>query len=167
MSDERRAQFMARVAQLGGDSKWATSSNPVKQRIGQLEIAWREGLQGLMEDIRKMFQNFETVGDAYDTLDVNIAAVKSLLVEKGVFTEEEFAKRQRYLFGVLDKERRRRQAELASKLAEAQVRTEGKSADVVADKNIVDPGLVRLRDKAVATTDADHVPVAATMFGGS
>ena len=166
MNDARRAEFMARVARLGAGDKWATSSNPVKQRIGQLEIAWREGLQGLMEDIKAMYANFVTVSDGYDIIDVNIAAVKSLCIDKGVFTEEEYVARRKAIFGILDRERLRRQKELEAKLAEAEAKKAGQAGDTVADENIVDPQLVRMREGAKSTTDDDHIPAAATVFGG-
>ena len=161
MTGDRRAQFMERVAQLSSGSKWATSANPVKQRIGQLEIAWREGLQGVMEDIRSMFLNFQTMGDAYDTVDVNVASIKSLLIDKGVFTEAEFQERQAFLFKVLDAERVRRQVELEAKRAAT---PSGLGAPT--NGGAVDADLVRMRNEAAATTDADHVPPQASIFGG-
>lgn len=164
--EARRQRFMAEIASLSVGDKWSTSTNEVKRRIGRLETAWREGLQGLMGDIQAMFQNHATIADAYDILDVNIATIKSLCVEKGVFTEAEFTARQQYLFGVVDRERQRRQAELEAKLAQAREEAEGRSGDIVADKDIVDPELVRLRERASETRASDHVPEHATIFGG-
>jgi len=157
---------MARVARLGAGDSWAKSQNPVKARIGALEIAWREGLQGLMEDIQRMFQNHATIADAYDVLDVNVATVKSLCVDKGVFTEEEYQARRKAIFAILDKERQRRQVELEAKLAAEQARKEGGTGEVVKDEQVVDPQLVKMRDSAKSTTGADHIPKQATVFGG-
>lgn len=157
----RRAQLLENLGTATGTDGWAKSQNPIKSRIGRLEVAWREALQWLMEDIRKMFQNFETVGDAYDIVDVNVASVKSLCIEKGIFTEEEFQKRQKYLFGVLDKERARRQAEL-EEIAKKQA-----AAPQAPAEGEVDPELRRMRASAAATKDTDHVPPQATVLGGS
>jgi len=155
---DRRARLLEELGTASGTDNWASSTHPVKKRIGRLEVAWREVLQWLLEDIRKMFKNFETISDAYDILDVNIAAVKSLCVDKGLFTEEEFKARQKYIFGVLDAERTRRQAELEA----AQARQREEAARPPEER--VDPELVRMHESAKATTDADHVPRSATIY---
>lgn len=165
-ASEQRERILEQMGATAGVDGWSKSQNPVKRRIGHLEVAWREVLQWLMEDIRKMMANFGVISDAYDTLDVNIAAIKSLLVSKGIFTEEEFIDRQQYFFGVLDAVREQKQQELDSILAGLKERAAGRSGDTVEDPNIVDPVLVRMKASAEATTDADHIPVQATVFGG-
>lgn len=161
-----RARLLEELGTATGTDGWAKSTNPVKKRIGRLEVGWREAIQWLLEDIRRMFKNHEDIADAYDVVDVNIAAVKSLCVDKGIFTEEEFKARQKQLFVYVDAERRRRQVELEAKLAEERAKKEGKSGDVVADKNVVDPGLVKMRDSAADTAGKDHEPDSAYIFGG-
>jgi len=156
----RRARLLEEIGTASGTDNWASSSNPIKKRIGRLEVAWREVIQWLLEDIRKMFANFETVSDAYDILDVNIAAVKSLCIEKGVFTEAEFAARQKAIFGAIDAERARRQAALARAQEEQQ------AAKAKAAEDAPDPELVEMRKRAAATKDEDHIPASATIFGG-
>lgn len=167
MTDKNRAgriNLLNEMAELNG-SAWARSDNPVKRRIGRLEVAWREGLQWLMEDIKKMFDNFVTISDGVDIIDVNLATVKSLCVQKGIFTEEEFKARQTAIFGMLDRAREKKQAELEALQAAEKERSE-KASEKVADPNVVDPALVKMRDRAAATTDDDHVPRHATVFGG-
>ena len=160
MDKSRRQQFMQEIASLAHGDKWATSDNPVKRRIGRLEIAWRDGLQGVMSDIQTLFSNNAIVADAYDIIDVNLAAVKSLCVDKGVFTEDEFLARRAQLFGILDRERARRQVELDEKLKAARELEEGRVIEH-------EPELVRITKAAAATVDSDHVPPQATIFGAS
>jgi hypothetical protein len=156
---------------------WVQSANPVKKRIGRLEVAWRDGIQWLSEDIQKMYQNFQVVGDAYDRLDINIAAIKAILIEKQVFTEEEFRVKQGFLIGVMDRERMRRQAELkriqeeadAAALKQAEVDAKAAEAEAAAsDGSTVSPELKRMHQAATAAGESDEieVPVGATVFGG-
>ncbi len=155
---ERRAKLLEEIGTAAMTENWAKSTNPVKRRIGRLEVAWREALQWLMEDIKKMFQNFEVVSDAYDIVDVNIAAVKSLCIDKGVFTEAEFTARQQAIMRLLDAERERRQKELVALQAKQREEASRPAEDRV------DPELVKMRDAAASTTDADHVPAAASIL---
>lgn len=169
MSKDNKAQrihLLEELATLNGNDSWARSDNPVKKRIGRLEVAWREGMQWLMEDVQKMFGNFETVSDAYDIVDVNIATVKALCIDKGIFTEAEFKLKQGAMFAMVDRIRARKQQELDAALAAEKAKVNGRVPDVVPDKTIVDPALVKMREAAQATTDEDHVPKHATMFGG-
>jgi len=156
---------------------WAKSTNPVKKRIGRLEVAWREGMQWLAEDLQTMFRNFETIGDACDTLDVNIAAVKALCIEKGIFTNEEFAEKQVSLTGLLNKERLRRQAELERLQKEAAAQAvvdadlEAKAAEAAAgaaDGSHVTGDLKKMHKAATAAGEPKEidVPAGATVFGG-
>ena len=158
-------------------SAWVSSDNPIKRRIARLEVAWREGLQWLAEDIQKMFQNFTVIGDAYDDLDMNVASLKALLIEANVFTEEEFAEKKEYFIGVLNAERQRRQEEIERLQAEAQQaaekndEVEQKVAEAEAeahDGSKVTPELKRMH-KAATEADREHidVPDGATVFGMS
>lgn len=152
---ERRAHMLTEMFECNGmpeEEPWAKSPNPLKRRIARLEIAWREVMQGLFEDIRRMFENFVLISDSYDKLDINIASVKSLCVQKGIFTEEEFKERQQYLFGVLDRTRIAKQAELDRLVAQ-----------VEAERN-VDPKLVRMRKAAEEAEN--YIPKSATILGG-
>lgn len=181
MTERTRKGFRKTVDRLavlnefraGATDKWAQSENPVKRRIGRLEIVWREAVQWLSEDVSAMFSNFGTIADAYDTLDINIAATKTLLVEKGVFTEEEFQARRGYLIGVLNAERQRRQDELQRLQAEAQERDEveakAQEAESKAwDKSTVTPGLKKMhrKSKEAGETENLYIPDGATVFGG-
>jgi hypothetical protein len=163
--DEQKARAATRRERLLDElmtgamtENWAKSPNPVKRRIGRLEVGWREGIQWLAEDIRKMYLNFTTVSDAYDILDVNLAAIKSLCIDKGIFTEEQFTLRRDDIMAYVDAERTRRQAEMEA-IAEA-ARVE--AAKPPEEK--VDADLVRMHDSAAATTDEDHIPKSATLF---
>ena len=157
--------------------RWAQSTNPVKKRIGRLEIAWREGLQWLAEDLQKMFQNFRVVGDAYDRLDVNVAAIKAILIEKDIITHEEFEEKQTFLIGILNAERQRRQEELqrlqresdAAALERAELeRKAAEAAEGAADGSTVTPELKRIHQAATEAGSKDEieVPAGARVFGG-
>lgn len=157
-------------------SAWINSDNPIKKRVARLEVAWREGLQWVLEDIQKMFGNFEVIGDAYDDLDINIASLKALLVEKQVITEEEFEAKKQYFIGVMNAERQRRQEELerlqaeAEKKAQEDAETDAKVAEAEAqasDGSKVTSELKRMH-KAATESDKDNieVPDGATVFGG-
>ena len=139
---------------------WLHSDNAVKKRVARLEVAWRDGLQHVFDDIQRIFGNFAVISDAYDTLDINMAAVKSLCIDNGVFTEEDFSGRKDVLIKLLNTERARRQEELEKQQAEL----EKKKRE--ADENQASPELQRMHKAATDTTDADHFPSEATIFGG-
>jgi hypothetical protein len=154
----RREKLIDELMTGAMTENWAKSPNPVKRRIGRLEVGWREGIQWLAEDIRKMYLNFATISDAYDILDVNIAAIKSLCIDKGVFTEEQFTARRDDIMAYVDAERTRRQAEMEAIAAAAKAEAEKSPEEKV------DADLVRMHDSAAATTDEDHIPKSATLY---
>ena len=160
----RRRRLMEALAGEAMTESWSTSSNPVKRRIGRLEVAWREGIQWLAEDIRKMYLNFTTVADAYDIADVNLATIKSLCVDRGIFTDDDFDARRAAIMEFVDAERKRRQAEL-DELTTAATRAEEATA---AEAKLPRAGLGReaitIRDAVLASKDESHIPKSATLF---
>lgn len=167
-----RQRALEQMATKTATSKWLRSQNPLKKRIARLEVAWREGLQWIAEDVQKMFGNFTTIADAYDEIDVNVAAVKSLMVDKGLITEEEFSDRREALIKLIQEERKRRQAELEKLEEQARLQEEDpEEAERVAeaekkarDGSRVDPELVKMRQKAEKAKD--YRPPEAFTFGG-
>jgi len=161
---------------MSATDAWAKSTHPVKKRVGRLEIAWREGMQWMAEDIQKMFRNFAIIGDAYDQQDLNVAALKGLLLEKGIITEEEFQAKRGFFSKLLIAERERRQAELkavqeaaeAKQAEDAEIEAKADEAALgAADGSTVTPELKRMHKAAQeAGSDELHVPEGVTVFGG-
>lgn len=85
-----RASLLEELGTARSTEEWASSPNPLKRRIGALEAAWRETMQWMLEDIRKMMLNFNVIADQYTTLDINLAVLKLILIRKGITTHEEF-----------------------------------------------------------------------------
>ena len=154
-----RAQILERLGTAASTDSWARSSNPVKKRVGRLEVVWREAIQWLLEDIQRMFQNFAVIADAYDEVDINAAALKSLLVEKGVITEEEFASRRGILKDMLIQERTRRQEEMERLKAEEKERRDREDAE--SDPNAD----LRRMKKAAESAASNPIPNEAFIFG--
>lgn len=165
-----KAQKALEGAPLPGNiDAWLRSSNPIKKRVAQLERAFYNGITRISNDMLAMFQNFELVADAHDATEVNLAAVNELLIEKGVFTNEEFQEKRQKFIRVLNeyREKAKRAAEL-----EAQGVTSAEKEDVLeaettaADGSKVDAELISMRRKVIATDEQDHFPPEATIFGG-
>jgi hypothetical protein len=167
-SADRRAALFEQLGTASATSRWAQSGNPVKKRIAALEVAWREALQWLFEDIQKMFGNFSVIGDAYDDLDMNVAALKALMIEKGVITEDEFQAKKKYFVGVLNKERRRRQSELQNlqRHAEEEAKRVAEAEEAALDGSTVSSELKRMHKAALETGKNPELPSEATIFGG-
>jgi hypothetical protein len=164
-ADSRRRKILESLTNDAMTESWATATNPVKRRIGRLEVAWRDGIQWLAEDIRKMFLNFTTIADAYDIADVNLAAIKSLCIDKGIFTDEDFEVRRAVIMKFVDEDRQRRQAELDELTAAAAARTEeAEAAETSLPVRGLDREAVTIRDAVLASKDESHIPKSATLF---
>jgi multidrug resistance efflux pump len=157
--------------------KWIHSDNPIKKRVARLEVAWREGFDYLLDDVRKMFQNFAVISDAYDQLDVNTMVLKTLLIDKGVISEEEFQAKRQELLEMVARIREQKQKELEEaqrKAAEEEASAEAaEEAARVAeaergatDGSTVDPELSRMRKAAEAAGQEVSYPTEAFRFGG-
>jgi len=136
----------------------------VKRRIAALEAAVSDGIDFLTEDIQRMFQNFTLVADSHDQHELTIAAIKGVLLDKGVLTEDEFQAKRNYFLRLMQEDRERRQKELEAKLAEAEeaeVKEEPEEDDPNKD---VDPELKRMKQAAVSAGQSRSDPPEATMF---
>jgi hypothetical protein len=170
-SAQQRAHALEMLGTAAATASWQRSDNPIKRRIATLEVGWREAMQWLLEDIQAMFQNFGIVADAYDQLDINIAALKAVLIEKGVITEEEFAAKQQHFIGIINAERERRQQELEKMQQEQELEDEAEAARVAeaeagaTDGSHVDPQLQEMRRRAVEAGESSDLPDGAFIFG--
>jgi len=173
MGKVSRAEQRRRSAQSERGGKWLNSSNPVKRRVAALEATMRGGIDGFAQDIANMFENFKIIADAYDSQDVNTAALKSLLLKKGIITEDEFQEERQYFIKVLNDERARRQAELeklqqeAAEEAEREAEMDAAVKEIeaqAADGSKVTPELRRMHKAAVEAGKAPEDPPEATRF---
>lgn len=157
-----RERVLESLPTLANTEKWLRSTNPVKKRIASLERVWRGGLDWLLNDIQKMFTNIELLAEGHDNIDLNVAALKSLMVDKGVITEEEFAERRQKLFAITQKKRMKMLEE--ARRAEEEAERVKEAEEKAHDGSAVTPELPRMRK---AAEDASgHVPPEAFEFGG-
>ena len=161
---ERRRRLAQSLQSFSRSEKWAASSNAAKRRIAALEAAVTDGIDLLAEDIQGMFQNFALVADSHDSHELTIAAIKGVLLDKGVITEDEFQEKRSYFVDLMNKDRERRQAALDKALKEAEakeLKEEPEEDDPHAD---VDPELKRMRAAAAAAGQSRSDPPEATVF---
>lgn len=65
------------------------------ERIAALEKIQSNGLDWLATEMKSLFQNDNVIGQAVEEHDTTLAALKALLVEKGIITDAEIeAKRE-------------------------------------------------------------------------
>ena len=172
---ERRAAALHAISS-SATSAWLKTDNPIKRRIASLEVAWREGIGWLVNDIQSMFSNFAVLIDGHEKVDINVQALKSVLIEKGIITDEEFQAKMVYWQEVYErvreqKEEQRRAAEEEAE-RQAELTTEERNQVAEAERQAmdgskVDQDLVDMKRAAIAAAeDESPYPSEATVFGG-
>lgn len=161
-----REAVLQRLASQPNTSKWLSSDNPIKRRIAVLEVAWRDAVQWLAEDVQKMFSNLQLIADAHTELDLNLATLRSLLEDKGVTTDAEFTERKAAILDLYTK----MQEKTGEDLNDDDLPEEGPEEatladeDEAADGSSVSPELVKMRKAAKSASG--YVPPEAYIFGG-
>lgn len=61
----------------------------VEERVQVLEKIHSGGIDWLAKEVQGLFHNDNVIGQAVEDHDTTIAALKALLIEKGIITEEE------------------------------------------------------------------------------
>lgn len=63
----------------------------IEERVQLLEKIQGGGIDWLANEMKGLFQNDDVIGSAVEEHDTTIAAIKALLVEKGILTEREIS----------------------------------------------------------------------------
>lgn len=67
----------------------------IEERLETLEKVQGDGVDWLAKEMKGLFHNDAVIGQAVENHDTTIAAIKALLVEKGILTDDEIeAKRK-------------------------------------------------------------------------
>lgn len=65
------------------------SIKSIEERVEVLENVQSGGIDWLAKEMQGLFHNDSVIGQAVENHDTTIAAIKALLVEKGIITEQE------------------------------------------------------------------------------
>lgn len=65
------------------------SKKSIEKRLEVVEKIQSGGIDWLAKEVQGLFQNDNVIGEAVEDHDTTIAALKALLVEKGIITEDE------------------------------------------------------------------------------
>lgn len=176
---QNRASLLEELRRRGSeDSKWLSSSNPIKRRIAALEVAWGPGIGNLAEDIVSVYRVIESLMSVGQQQEATILAMKSILIDKGIVSEEEFDERvlkaRAYLAIVEERHVRDRDAEEHAALMEEELNEKlrqtlaEKAPDESAEEALrdVNPELLRMYRAATSQEESD-VPEGAYFFKGS
>lgn len=142
--------------------KKGLTKNKVKERIKVVEETQLEGIDMLIGEIRRVDGNVAVVANGIENVDNSSAALAMLLIEKGIFTREEFNEKEAEVVKIRAEAVARMKAQQEAALAaeEAEEKTE--------DPEVEQPDgeLVDMHKKAVkAGSDGAHPPDA-FIFGG-
>jgi hypothetical protein len=61
----------------------------IEERVQVLEKVQTGGIDWLAKEVQGLFHNDNVIGSAVESHDTTIAAIKALLIEKGIITESE------------------------------------------------------------------------------
>jgi len=67
----------------------SSASERLKARVDTIEKVQTEGIDWLATEIKSLFSNDSVIGEAVESHDTTIAAIRALLVSKGILTDEE------------------------------------------------------------------------------
>jgi predicted nucleotidyltransferase len=65
------------------------SKKSIEKRLEVIEKIQSSGIDWLAKEVQGLFQNDNVIGEAVEDHDTTIAALKALLAEKGIITEDE------------------------------------------------------------------------------
>lgn len=123
--------------------------NTLKKRLEAVEGTLRQGTDWLVQEIRNLYANEQIISEALEEQDVNIAAIRSLLVERGVLTDSAIDARRGELTDIKARVRAKKEQELQEQEGRPQA----------------DPELLRMQDAAIEAGKDGHPPEA-FIFGG-
>lgn len=73
------------------------SKKSIEHRLEVIEKIQSGGIDWLAKEVQGLFQNDNVIGEAVEDHDTTIAALKALLVEKGIITEDEVQAKRRQI----------------------------------------------------------------------
>lgn len=142
--------------------KTQKSRNPIKRRLELLEGLLGDGIDQLVQEVRRIDGNIMVLAHGMEDIDDNAAALRALCIEKGLFTDAEFDAKKQEIVDIRLKAR-----EEAARKAEAEAAKEQepeKEEDDTASRP--DGELVDMHKKAVEAGQSAGVPDGAFIFGG-
>jgi hypothetical protein len=84
----------------------------LEQRIAVMEKIQADGIDYLVTEIRRLFDNDAVIGQAAEDHDTTIAALRSLLVDKSVLTDDEIGDRRGTINGLRERAEKERAKEM-------------------------------------------------------
>lgn len=86
----------------------------LEKRIETVEKVQTDGVDCLVNEIKRLFHNDDVIGEAVEQHDTTIAALKALLIDKGIITEREVLDKRKEIDQIRVKamEARKKEAEL-------------------------------------------------------
>tara|TARA_Y100000296_G_C4973578_1_gene157112 strand:+ start:114 stop:461 length:348 start_codon:yes stop_codon:yes gene_type:complete len=73
------------------------SKRSIDKRVGAIEKVQSDGIDWLATEIRNLYSNEQLLADAMETNDTTVAAIRALLVEKGILTDSEIDRKREEL----------------------------------------------------------------------
>ena len=140
------------------------AKSPLKKRLDNLEKIIADGIDELVLDNRNLHHNDTIIAGAMEEHDETIAAIRSLLVDKGLLTDEAIDSRRAEVRKIREDVRAeaiRKEEALAAKKAE-----DLKAAEDAADAARPDAELVLMKGKAEQAGKESGFPEGSFVFGG-
>lgn len=129
--------------------------NKVKERLEKVEKVQSQGIDLLIREVQRLDGNDRVIAEGFEDIDLNAATLRSLLVQKGIITDEEFGAEKARLVAL--KLQAQKQAEQKRKEEEATAEAERMLES--------DDELVRMKNAAESAGQEGH-PEEAFIFGG-
>jgi hypothetical protein len=142
----------------------AKRKNPLKARLDVVERVMSDGIDNLINEIRRVDGNIHIIAGGMESIDDNAAALRALLVAKGILTDDEVDGK---IVEIRDiRQKARDEAIRKAAEAEKEAAEEAEKAEEEEKKfKDVDPELRRMKEAAEGAGEESH-PEGAFVFGG-
>jgi len=134
------------------------SKNIVKRRLETLEKIQTDGIDWLAHEVRGLYHNEQLLASAMEEQDNLLAAMRALLVGKGICTNQEIDDKKKEVEGI-----RQRAIEAQKEQEQEQEQAREKEAQEALQP---DPEMDRMKRAAESAAGEGH-PTEAFIFGGS
>ena len=94
----------------------SSSMERLKGRVETLEKVQTDGIDWLANEVKNLFQNDKVIAGGLESQDNTVAAIRALLVEKGILTDPEIDAKTQEVEDLRTKAIQRKEEELKQKL---------------------------------------------------